>query len=172
MIQLIRCTQKLQKEMGLKKSELSTANADNSRLGEWYANLIYIERRKCVVFVNKKTLFNFIVPNVKRYQIEKLGELFLSFFVNKVLFGMKLDFITLEILDEYEKVWYAKTGDKSLLGSMNDIIWNYKYHISEEGGLFQCDLLGIIQRLNKMPFSTLQWKYPIDALKSVYNIKP
>jgi hypothetical protein len=51
MIQLIRCTQKLQKEMGLKKSELFTEKTDNSRLGEWVANLIYIERRKCMVFV-------------------------------------------------------------------------------------------------------------------------
>ncbi len=46
MIQLIRCTQKLQKEMGLKKSELFTEKTDNSRLGEWVANLIYIEIRK------------------------------------------------------------------------------------------------------------------------------
>ena len=64
-MQLIRCTKKLQKEMGLKSSDLCTEEPRFSYLGSWHANLIHIDRRKCVLFVNDKTLFNFTESNIR-----------------------------------------------------------------------------------------------------------
>ena len=58
-MQLIRCTKKLQKEMGLKQSDLCAEEPCFSYLGSWHVNLIHFDRRKCVLFVNDKTLFNF-----------------------------------------------------------------------------------------------------------------
>ncbi len=75
-MQLIRCTQKLQKEMGLKKSDLREDEPAWSYLGSWHANVIHIDRRKCILFVNDTTLFNFIAPDVGRVQIRELGTLF------------------------------------------------------------------------------------------------
>ncbi|MEA3414914.1 MAG: hypothetical protein U9R02_01980 [Thermodesulfobacteriota bacterium] len=75
-MQLIRCTKKLQKEMGLKKVELAESEPKFSFLGSWHANLLHIDRRKCALFVNDKTLFNFLVPDVSRSQIRKLDSLF------------------------------------------------------------------------------------------------
>ena len=63
-MQLMRCTKKLQKEMGLKQSDLCEEEPRFSYLGPWHANLIYIDRRKCVLFVNDNTLFNFIAPDL------------------------------------------------------------------------------------------------------------
>ncbi len=57
-MQLIRCTKKLQKEMGLKQSGLCTEEPRFLYLGPWHANLIHIDRRKCILFVNDNTLFN------------------------------------------------------------------------------------------------------------------
>lgn len=68
---LIRCTKKLQKEMGLKKSDISQNEPSGSYLGSWHANLIYIDGKKCLLFVNDKTLFNFIVPDISREQIRE-----------------------------------------------------------------------------------------------------
>ena len=169
-MQLIRCTKKLQKEMGLKAVELSTAETDNSRLGEWYANLIYIERRKCVVFVNKKTLFNFIAPNVSRDQIRDLDNLFLLYFVNEVLIGLRLDLIVPTVLDEYQNIQYAATNNRSILGSLNDMIMNYRYYIDFEGGLFKFDYLEIVKKVNDIPFRALKSTIPIRAFKAVYGL--
>jgi hypothetical protein len=72
-MQLIHGTKKLQKEIGLKQSDLCTEEPSFSYLGPWYANLLHIDRRKCVLFVNdNKTLFNFIVPDVSRAAIREL----------------------------------------------------------------------------------------------------
>lgn len=75
-MQIIRCTQKLIKDMGLKKTDLSTSEPIFSYLGSWHANLLHIDGKKCVLFVNNKTLFNFIVPNVKRQEIKNLSDMF------------------------------------------------------------------------------------------------
>ena len=55
-MQLIRCTKKLQKEIGLKQSDLCTEEPRFSYLGSWHANLIHIDRRKCLLFANDRTL--------------------------------------------------------------------------------------------------------------------
>ena len=47
--------------MGLKPADLSTDSETDALLGSWHANLIHINRKKCVLFVNDKTLFNFIL---------------------------------------------------------------------------------------------------------------
>ena len=75
-MQLIQCTKKLQKEMGLKQSDLYVEEPRFLCLGPWHANLIHIDQRKCVLFVNNKTLFNFIAPDVSRAQIRELEKLF------------------------------------------------------------------------------------------------
>jgi len=46
-MQLIHCTGKLRKEMGLKKADLCEVVPIFSYLGPWHANLMYIDRRKC-----------------------------------------------------------------------------------------------------------------------------
>ena len=78
-MQIIRCTAKLRKEMGIKDSNLFCGEVTKGILGPWHANLIYINRRKCIIFVNDATLFNFIAPDVKRGEIRGLYNLFLSF---------------------------------------------------------------------------------------------
>jgi hypothetical protein len=66
---IIRCTAKLQKEMGLKKSDLTGSVDETTVLGSWHANLLHIDRRKCILFANDRTLFNFIVADLKREHI-------------------------------------------------------------------------------------------------------
>ena len=52
--------------MGLKESDLFESEPTQEVLGSWHANLIYVNGKKCVLFVNDKTLFNFIRINLSR----------------------------------------------------------------------------------------------------------
>jgi hypothetical protein len=163
-MQIIQCTGKLQKEMGLKPSDLSCKDPDPVILGRWHANLIYINRRKCILFANDKTLFNFIASDVSRPQIKKLSELFLSY-LSCVLSDEGIDdIIKNKILSEYEAVEYAKTKSKSVLGSLNDLAYHYTYHIQEAGGVHSAMVPEIIRKLNRMPMGALEYKYSIEVL--------
>jgi hypothetical protein len=166
-MQLIRCTKKLQKEMGLKKSDLSEEEPNYLLLGAWHANLIHIDRRKCVLFVNDKTLFNFIAPDASRAQIRELGELFRSY-LSCVLEEERIEELCrARITSEYDEVAYSNTNDKSVLGSMNDLAYHYKYNIMEAGGVHSSSVPSIISRLNHMPMGAIEYRYPINAIQAM-----
>lgn len=59
---LLHCTQKLLKELGT--PPLVDTPAVTEGLGNWYANLIRIDRKKCILFTNEKTLLSFLIQNV------------------------------------------------------------------------------------------------------------
>ena len=169
-MQLIRCTQQLLQEMGQKKTDLKAREADPSMLGSWHANLIYIDRRKCLLFANDKTLFNFLIPDVPRRQIRELDKLFLGF-LQCILSDEGFDQrIKDTIQSEYRELGYAKTDSKSVLGSMNDLAFHYKLHIQSEGGICHCNLPEVIHKMNRMPMSAIGQVYPIDELKKLYGI--
>ncbi len=164
-MQIIHCTGKLQKEMGLKPSDLSYQDPTPEMLGGWHANLIYIDRKKCVLFANDKTLFNFITPDVSRPQIKKLSELFLSY-LSCVLTQEGVDEkAKSKILAEYETVEYAKTKSRSVLGSLNDLAFHYTYNIQDAGGVHSAMVPEILRKLSRMPMGALKYKYSIEALK-------
>ena len=166
---LIRCTGKLQKEMGLKKTELKEDEANFSYLGSWHANLILIDRKKCVLFCNDKTLFSFIVPGISRTDIKKLEQIFKEW-LQCVLADEELPRSVIEaIISEYSEINYAKTNNKSVLGSMNDLAYHYKYAILEAGGVNSYEVPGIIRRLNRLPMGALKYSNAINTLKSLYN---
>ena len=74
-MQIIRYTQKLQKEMGLKKSDLAQTEPEFSFLGSWHANLLHIDRKKCVLLhIDRKKCVLF-VPDVNRPLIKELDKL-------------------------------------------------------------------------------------------------
>jgi hypothetical protein len=167
-MQLIRCTGKLQKEMGLKKSDMSEEIPSFSYLGSWYANLIYIDGRKCVVFTNDKTLFNFIATDVSRAEIRELDSLFKELLLCVLSYEGFEPAVKVKIMAEYETVAYAKTNSRSVLASMNDIIFCYKRFIQREGGVHCYAIPEMIRRLNRMPLKALGFKYPVDVLREMY----
>lgn len=169
-MQLIRCTKKLQKELGLKNDALIQQEPTPTLLGSWHANLITIDRRKCVLFVNDKTLFNFLIPDVSREQIRRLDTLFRDF-LQCILAEEGFDKTTTDkILQEYAEIGFANTNNKSVLGSMNDLAKHYNYHIQEEGGVHSCMVPQIIHDLNRMPMSAIAAHFPIDALRELYEL--
>jgi len=168
-MQLIRCTKKLQKEMGLKQSDLCVEEPRFSHLGQWHANLIYIDRRKCVLFVNDKTLSNFIVPDLSRAQIRSLDKLFMTY-LGCVLADAGIAEVDMaKIVAEYDSVEFANTNSKSVLGSMNELAFHYKLSIHEAGGVHSPAVPEIIRRLNRMPMGTLDYAFPVEALRALYQ---
>jgi len=153
--------------MGLKNDDLIQQEPTASLLGSWHANLIYIDRRKCVLFVNDKTLFNFLAPDASREQIRRLDRLFKDF-LQCILSEEGFDKTTSDkILQEYAEIGFANTNSKSVLGSMNDLAFHYRIHIEEEGGVHSCMIPQIIHRLNRMPMSAIAACYPIKALREL-----
>lgn len=160
---LIQCTKKLLKEMGLKGKDLATEQPSES-FPNWHANLIYIERRKCVLFTNDETLLNFLVADRSRAEIRELSDMFRDH-LQAMLTREGIDKTEREeIAKAYGEIHFSTSNSRSVLGSMNDLAYNYKLHVLDQGGLQRCDLPGIIRRLNRMPMGAIDYKLPVEAL--------
>lgn len=64
---LIRCTRKLQQEMGLKTRDIAEPIVVPAEpLAEWYADLVRVGAKKIIVFTHASTLFTIVALDVHR----------------------------------------------------------------------------------------------------------
>ncbi len=158
---LIRCTKKLLTEIGAQVAS-SAELAQPALLGNWYANLLRIDRKKCVIFTSERTLLTFLAVGLSRDAIRDYATLFRS--------GLRRlleceGFATGDVdrvLDEYEALTLAPTADRSVLGSLNDLARMAAAYVQNDGGLRDCDPGTINHRLNQTPMSRLQMASPLD----------
>jgi hypothetical protein len=144
----LKCTKKLLEEMDAQPS--SSVAEDEGILGDWYANLLFIERKKCVLFVNEKTRFCFLMPDLKRVHIKNLAVVFRDGLFGALLSeGYPAPMIE-HIISEYDTLGYGKATDRTVLGSMTEYAKTYDYWIASEGGLARCDLKAINKKMNDM----------------------
>lgn len=168
---LIRCTLKLLKEINLAKSELTDNVSQESTLGEWYANMFFIERKKCLIFTNVRTLFTFMSFGVDKAQIKNIGGLFRAG-LGRVLLDEDFNGAIIQrLVDECRDMQFGKTNNKSVLGAMNDHVKSAKWMVCQDGGLAKCDFSRLMKKLNRTPFSTRRFAYAIEELGKVLGIK-
>lgn len=155
--------------MGLESRQLRHEEPRFSFLGQWHANLIYINRQKSLLFVNDRTLLNFIILGLDRAQIKELPEHF-RLWLSCVLSdeGIPED-IKEKILSEYAELVFAKSSNRSVLGSANELAFHYKHAIHEAGGVHSWQVAEIIREMNRMPLQAIETKFPIDELARLYG---
>lgn len=166
MIQL-RLTQKVQKAAGLKPENLSDIKESSLGLGSWTLNLFNQDRRKVLIFVNDRTLYSFILFGVRKEHYRNLAETFQRGFQQLLITDGFKPHEQEYLLEGTGDVGYSKTGSKKVLGNLNDLVWHYKYLISDAGGLEYADIGNIIGQLNRMPQRNIEWAYSVDAVKAV-----
>lgn len=163
---ILRCTKKLLNEL---KTEPSEGPISSNELGSWHANLLRIDRRKCILFTNDATLYSFLVPGFKKPQFENFREVFgQNLFKNLLWENLSQNHIEI-VLDEHREIIIAKTNNRSVLGSMNDLAFQLKYQIDAMGGLVNVDLAVLNHELNRIPMSAIKEIYSIDELRKLLN---
>jgi hypothetical protein len=167
----LRCTKKLLQEMDARPD--SRSPGQDGILGDWYANLLIIERKKCLLFVNEKTRFCFLMPDLKRVHIKNLEVVFCHGLFGALLSeGYQAPRIE-HILSEYDTLGYGKAPDRAVLGSMTEYAKTYHYWIASEGGLANCNLKAINKHMNRMLMGIGKPKtyiYGSDLLRACYPI--
>lgn len=162
---IIRCTQKLLKELRIKPAHVDALNP----LASWHANLLLIERRKCALFTHDRSLFSFFVSGLRRPDFEQMDQVFgQAMFRTLRLFDFEQRQIE-QLLDWSRQNSYTKTNSRSVLGSMNDMAFHVQHHIAHEGGLANVDLDDLHLRINQIPFSAIGTYYPWQKLKMLVD---
>jgi len=166
-MRIIHCTKKLLKELDVSLVEPDKIPSSTEGLGNWYANLLRIDRRKCLLFTDEKTLYTFLIPKVLKANLKNIEDEFLIHLnYNLQNEGFGLDVIN-KIMQEYQEIGFAKTMSKSVLGSMNDLAYHYEFQIMREGGIENIRILRLNKEINRIPMGALKYNFPIEALKNL-----
>lgn len=153
---ILRCTKKLLTVMGEPVAEPAPMPGPE----DWYANLLWFERRKCLLLTHSATLFTIFEPNVTAASLRAAHQLV-------------ADLIGLELRREglpagtfgdlaQEDVLLAKTADRSVLGCMNDMAFMCEHAIAEAGGLARTDLAKLNMSLRRNINSARGYCPPIE----------
>ena len=141
----------------------------SSELACWHANLLRIDRRKCVLFTHDTTLYFFFVPGLKKPDFENFREVFRQNLF-KSLIAENLPQKNIELfLDDIQEIDISKTNNRSVLGSMNDLTFQLKYQIADAGGIEIADISKLVSDLNRIPMSAIEEIYSIYELKKLFE---
>lgn len=164
-MRIIHCTKKLLKELDVSLVEPYKIPSNPERLGNWYANLLRIDRRKCIIFTNEKTLYTFLIPKVLKGKLKNIEEEFLIHLSYNLQYeGVGLEVIN-RVMQEYQEIGFAKTASKKVLGSMNEFMFQYQVLIMQKEGLENIRILELNKHINRTIMGALKYKHPIEVLK-------
>lgn len=123
---IVRCTSKLLAVIR------SARLADNPPDGEdWYANLLWFSRRKCLLLTHAATLFAIFEPDVRTVDVRDPGRLVTGLIRRELL----REWLPGQRSAAWDEVVLAKTADRSVPGCMNDMAVLCEVAIIRSGGL-------------------------------------
>jgi hypothetical protein len=141
---LLRCTARLLKLLGSRSGPLVDADTG---VDDWYANVLMIERRKCLLLVHAETLFAVLGTDVRVKQFNDLG-LYVATLVVDALASERLAGTALGPTDA-AGVRVAKTASRSVLGHLNEMALEVDHAIAASGGMRLADVAEVNRRLRR-----------------------
>lgn len=157
---ILRCTGKLLKVLRARPQELLDAPPSPQ---DWYANLLYVGGRKCVLVTHAGTLFSLFLPDVLAADLRPAGAILVpALHAELAREGLPGD--TFGRLDA-SSVQVAKTADRRVLGCMNDLASRCEWEVEHAGGLANVDLATLQHGLQRNPSGARGYSFAIDLVR-------
>src|SRR6266702_2051500 len=132
---VVRCTKKMLDLLGGRTITLSELPPTDD---DWYLNLLWIERQKCLLLTHTGTLFSLFRVGVHVGDLRPLGT-YLIDAIESELGAERLPAHTFSYLDRRD-VQLGKTANRTTLGFMNQMAVELGWIIADKGGLGRADI--------------------------------
>lgn len=158
---VIRCTAKLLRVVA---GSPVTRNMD-PHTGDWYANLLWLDGRKCLLMAHSTTLFAAFEPDITKAQVTPLGRFALALIERELAAeGLPQDTFGHMSADDFV---VGRTCSRSVLGTMTDMRYQIEAAVDQSGGLRRLDLAGLNHSLRRIPFSAVKYARAIDLTRAL-----
>lgn len=132
---IVRCTSKLLNLLGRRSVMLVDAPTSND---DFYANLLWVDRRKCLLIVHADTLFALLAADIRVSDLRPFERRIVDLLTGALLEeGLPVD--ALGRLEPCE-VRFAKTASRHVLGVMNQMTLEIGWHVDQSGGLWNVNV--------------------------------
>jgi hypothetical protein len=154
---ILRCTKKLLASIGAKPSSVLDPDPE-----DWYANLLWFDRRKCLLLTHSATLFTVFEPNISVGDLRATGSL-TSKLIRRELEQEHLPMQAFADVGD-DGVALAATADRSVLGCMNDMAFTCEVNITRNGGLAHTDVDNLNRALRRIIYSARNFQPAMELI--------
>lgn len=156
---MVRCTARLQGVVGKPDPAAAQLPPDDD---DWYANLLWISGRKCLLATHAGSLFSVFAPDVRAAELRPLGAFLVPWIIEQ-LAAEDFPADALGPLDPAD-VEVGKTASRQVLGCMNDIAFACEHIAALDGGLARLDLAGLHRHLQRNIVSARGYVPPVELV--------
>lgn len=155
----LRCTKKALALLKVRARELADPTPSDD---DWYLNLLWLDRRKCLLLTHAETLFPVFVVDVRAADLRPLG----TFVVGKIEAQLGSEGLPADCLGRLDPdaVQVAKTASRSVLGFMNEMAFYLEYAVAEAGGLGSSDVGELNRDLRRRLHSRDGYATPLELV--------
>ncbi len=156
---VLRCTRRVLDLLGgraVTLTDLPPADDD------WYANLLWLDRQKCLLVTHAGTLFSVFRVRIRKADLRPIGAYVIKA-VEAELCSESLPPDTFGQLDP-DAIRLAKTASRSTLGFMNEMAVHLRYQVADAGGLSHCDISALNRGLRRTLHNRGGYVYPIELV--------
>ncbi len=152
---ILRCTKKL-----LDVIRPAGLAGDAPSPEDWYANLLWLDGRKCLLLTHSATLFTVFEPDVRAAGLRDTKATVTGLIARE----LAREGLPANTFGEMKTVTLAKTADRTVLGCMNDMAYRAEGIVYQAGSLAAADLANINQALRRNILSPRAYRQPIDLV--------
>ena len=155
----LRCTAVLLRRLQhLTQAGSGPEPAPTTALGDWYANRLNLGRHRLILCTNERSLLSVVVPAKNLPQlparlVTAVGRLFMRIGVPPALAWAELQAM--------QEVRFGPTRSRSVLGSMNDFVYQVDAEFSEGEEVVYLDEVDL--RLSEVPCGPLRYRNPAEV---------
>ncbi len=161
---IFRLTLKMAKKIGMAPLPVIPYTNIIKPILDWNANLFTVQRIQYILLTNTASLYSMVmfgkgITDDKRFIQEGLSCIkeFMIMDGNQSIYENHFK-------PENQNTYFSKTIDRRVLGSMNDLIFQSKFYLSEG----RRSLFEVSSMLNETPMSYLKYSNPKDQFRKLY----
>jgi hypothetical protein len=163
----IYCSAKLSTLLGIPKTPKdfqATAVDPHS----WNAQLFYLNKRKCLLFMHKASMYSFLALDIVKKDLGDLDKFFRQHFTDQLLADQLItERAKIMLEQDYGSIILKPTdGDRKVIGSMNDCIFRVRYYMGRDDEDRRSNSPTYIgHQFNKTPMGAIDYAHPVDLMK-------
>jgi hypothetical protein len=163
---VVRCTKKMLDLLGGRSVTLSELPPTDD---DWYLNLVWIERQKCLLLTHAATLFSVFRAGVRIADLRPLGD----YLVQAIEIELRAENLPADTFSELQSgsVRLAKTASRSTVGFMTEMAFELGWIIADTGGLRRCDINVLNNKLRRMLWNRGDYVRPIELVNQRLNVR-
>ncbi|TFH25264.1 MAG: hypothetical protein E4H03_01345 [Myxococcales bacterium] len=160
----LRCTEKLLRAMGGAHLRQAGEDAAREQPEDWYANLVWLGGRKCVLFTHVGTLFPIVVFDTPASRLRDLPAILRDSYTTAL---DKLEVGRARVAGELLRMGHpplARTCNRVVLATMNDYSVEIASRVKDSGGIACADATAMSLLTAASPLGALGGKTSIHAV--------